>query len=145
MGWTAEQLRTVKVRRATVQAGAGVERRTSLGRAAVTADVKLPRPVESSIEAMFALQLRAARLPEPKREFAFCEGRKFRLDFAWPERLIAVEVQGMVHRIKERFEADIEKRALALLGGWRVLEVSGQAVRDGRALGWIEQLLQPGD
>lgn len=118
----------------------GVERRVSPGRDAVLADTKIPRP-ESSIEAEFALQIRAARLLEPQREYEFLPPRKFRLDFAWPVLMIAVEVQGKVHRIDERFEADIEKRALALLAGWQVLEVSGATIRSGQALVWLEKLL----
>ena len=48
----------------------------------------------------------------------------------------------MVHRIKGRFRADIEKRALALLAGWRVLEVSGAEIRSGQAIAWLIALLQ---
>jgi hypothetical protein len=33
-------------------------------------------------------------LPKPLREVGFHEHRKWRFDFAWPERLIAVEVEG---------------------------------------------------
>ena len=35
-------------------------------------------------------------LPKPLREVGFHEQRKWRFDFAWPERLIAVEVEGGV-------------------------------------------------
>ena len=43
-----------------------------------------------------AAQIRAVRLPEPTREFPFAKqwGRGWRLDFAWPEAKMAVEVQG---------------------------------------------------
>lgn len=68
--------------------------------------------------------------------------RRWRLDRAWPEILVGVEVQGMVHRIKGRFKQDIEKRAALLLAGWRVLEVDGEAIRDGRAIAWIQALLK---
>jgi hypothetical protein len=47
----------------------------------------------------------------------------------------------MAHRIKGKFKRDIEKRALALLAGWRVLEVGGDEVRSGRALVWLRELL----
>lgn len=95
----------------------------------------------SELELLFAQQLTLMRLPNPKREYAFLEDRGFRLDFAWPEQRVGVEVQGMVHRIKGRFSADIEKRALALLGGWRVLEISGAEIRSGRAIAWLVTLL----
>ncbi len=50
-------------------------------------------------------------------------------------------MQGMAHRIKVKFKADIEKRALAMLSGWRVLEVGGDQVRSGQALEWLKSLL----
>lgn len=68
--------------------------------------------------------------------------RDFELDFAWPELKVAVEVQGMAHRIKSKFKRDIEKRALLLLNKWRVLEVDGDSIRDGRALRWVSQLIE---
>ena len=80
-------------------------------------------------------------LPEPKRNYRFLPDRKFELDFAWPELKRAVEVQGMVHRIKSRFKADIEKRALALFAGWVVLEVDGDSIRSGVAVEWVKKLL----
>ena len=97
---------------------------------------------ESEIERRFAQQIRAAGLPEPEREYYHLVGRDFRLDFAWPDRKLGVEIQGMAHRIKGKFNADIEKRALALLAGWTILEVNGAAVRDERGIGWLQQLIE---
>lgn len=96
----------------------------------------------SPLELAFAEQLSILRVPAPQREYQFLAERGFRLDFAWPGQRIAVEVQGMVHRIKGRFRADIEKRALALLAGWRVLEVSGAEIRSGQAIAWLIALMQ---
>jgi hypothetical protein len=68
------------------------------------------------------LQCRAVKLPEPVREFYFAKPRRWRFDFAWPEQLIALEVEGVVyptkrgeHRLGGRhvsvtgFKADIER------------------------------------
>ena len=97
---------------------------------------------ESAIEALFAQQIEAKGLPKPEREFkGAVPGRKFRLDFAYPDRRICVEVQGMVHRIKARFRADTERTSLLVVNGWRVLPVSGDDVRSGRAVQWLEILL----
>ena len=107
-----------------------------------------PKPREekaqppSEIEELLALQIEQAGLPEPKREYHHLRGSKHRLDFCWPDRMCGVEVQGNVHRIRERFEADITKRAQGLLQGWRILEVSGKTIRDGRAIEWIKQFLK---
>lgn len=96
---------------------------------------------ESELERMLDFQMATLRLPAPEREYLFLNDRRFRFDFCWPSRKQAVEVQGMAHRIRERFNADIEKRALALLAGWRVLEVSGRTIRSGQAIHWIEEFL----
>lgn len=41
------------------------------------------------------LHIRAERLPEPVREFpALAPRRKFRLDLAWPDRLLFAECDG---------------------------------------------------
>lgn len=102
--------------------------------------------VVSEIEELLASQIRLVKnLPEPKREYPFLRGRAHRLDFAWPDHRvngmqIGVEVQGMVHRVKNRFSADLEKRALGLLQGWLILEVGGDQIRSGKAMEWIQEL-----
>lgn len=92
---------------------------------------------ESEIERRFAQQVRAANLPEPEREYYHIPGRDFRLDFAWPDKKLGVEIQGMAHRIKQKFHADIEKRILAQVNGWTILEFSGDMVRHETAIGWL--------
>ena len=99
-------------------------------------------PAFSQIHIRMRQQIQQAGLPPPIEEYYHIKGRDFRLDFAWPDRKIGVEVQGMAHRIKGKFHADIEKRALAMLQGWRILEVSGDTVRDERGIGWLKQLLE---
>lgn len=96
----------------------------------------------SELELLLAQQLTLTpQIPNPKREHKHIPDRDFRLDFAWPDRKIGLEVQGMVHRIKGRFKGDIEKRALGLLAGWRVLEVSGSEIRSGQAITWLLEIL----
>lgn len=95
----------------------------------------------SAIEELFALHIRAERLPVPVREMRFDPGRKWRIDFAWPQDRVAVEVDGEVHRIKERFHADIEKHAALVLAGWTLLRVDGRSIRAGIAIQWLRRLL----
>ncbi len=97
---------------------------------------------ESRLEATFSLHLRANKFPPCVREFEFFEGRGWRFDFAWPERKIAIEVEGEVHRLKNRFDGDMEKYAMALLSGWRVLRVGSKQVMDGTAIKWASSLLE---
>lgn len=103
--------------------------------------IKVAR-TQSNLEAMLEFDIEKSGLPAAKRNYRFHGTRKWELDFAWPDRKLAVEVQGMAHRIKARFEADVEKRYHALEAGWTVLEVSGKTIRDGRAITWLENLFK---
>jgi hypothetical protein len=49
-----------------------------------------PSPLESRL----AHAIQAAGLPTPEREHRFHETRQWRMDFAWPEALVALEVEG---------------------------------------------------
>lgn len=63
-------------------------------------------------------------LPTPEHKFADDIGRKWRIDLAYPERKLAIEIEGMAHRTRERFMADIEKyNELVAMRGWRLLRV----------------------
>jgi very-short-patch-repair endonuclease len=96
---------------------------------------------ESKLERRFTQQLADAGIAGYQRNYFFMPDRDFELDFAWAPIKVYVEVQGMSHRIKGKFRADIEKRALAMLAGWRGLEVDGITIKDGRALEWLRRLL----
>jgi hypothetical protein len=102
-----------------------------------------PKPPagESKLERRFDQQIEEAGLPVPRKNWFFMIGRDFELDRAWPDRKLYVEIQGMTHRIKGKFKRDIEKRALAMLAGWRGLEIDGASIRDGRAIEWTKKLL----
>ncbi len=99
-----------------------------------------PKSGPSELELIFARQLSVLEIQPPQREFKFHPNRDWRFDYAWPDRKIAVEVQGMPHRIRERFLSDVEKLAMAQIYGWRVLLVAGQDVRSGRAVSWLVTL-----
>lgn len=101
-----------------------------------------PAPKESKLERRLVQQLAESDLPAYQRNYFFLADRDLELDFAWPAARVAVEVQGMAHRIKGKFQRDIRKRALALLAGWRVLEVDGSAIKSGEAMEWLKQLVK---
>ncbi|WP_224055555.1 hypothetical protein [Vibrio penaeicida] len=48
----------------------------------------------SRLEAEFALQIRALKLPVPETEFRFHPVRQWRFDFAWSLQKFAVEIEG---------------------------------------------------
>jgi very-short-patch-repair endonuclease len=100
----------------------------------------------SDLEEAFAWQLRAGKLPAPVREARFHPKRRWRFDFSWPEQKLAIEIEGGVwnggrHTTGAGFSADCEKRAEAVLLGWRVLNFPGAWVKDGRALRYAELAL----
>lgn len=69
----------------------------------------------------------------PEAEYRFCPGRRFRFDFAWPARRVAVEIDGgqwQAHGGRHATDADREKLNLAAVQGWRVLRFSPQMLRD---------------
>ena len=74
-------------------------------------------------------------LPEPVREYRFDPVRKWRLDLAWPDVLVAVEIHGGnwkrgAHVRPVRFAKDREKMNAAQLAGWIVLEFPSEVLRD---------------
>lgn len=90
--------------------------------------------------------MRSVGLPTPERQALLIPGRKLRWDFAWPELLVCLEVDGGTwiegaHNRGKRIEADCEKQCLAAIAGYRTLRVTGDQVRDGRALAFVERAL----
>jgi len=88
--------------------------------------------------------MRAVGLPEPARELKFCPGRRFRFDFAYPEKMLAIEVQGQTwhkgaHSSGTGLERDYEKMNLAQSLGWRVYQFSSNMVESGEAVRMIER------
>ena len=142
--WTPEQLDNYEARRMLGIATAKTtppEVKATLAKACPTKAKPGPKG-GSAIEELLVQQMAAAGLPIPIREYKHIPGRRFRLDFCWPGLSFGVEVQGMAHRIKEKFEVDIEKRMLGLLAGWTIAEVSGKTIRSGQAVKWIATLIE---
>ena len=73
----------------------------------------------------------------PQREFLFHKKRKWRFDLAWPDLLIAVEVEGGIwtggrHVRGEGYEGDCEKYNEAQLAGWMVLRFTPGMIKKGK-------------
>lgn len=71
---------------------------------------------------------------EPTHDFRFHDKRKWRFDFAFPEALVAVELEGAVysrgrHTRGAGYEKDCEKYNAAQLLGWRVLRYTRGMLR----------------
>jgi len=102
----------------------------------------------SDLENALAMQIKWAKLPEPEREFCRAiPGRKFRFDFAWPEFRLLVEVQGGTwinggHSSGSGIARDCEKGNLATLAGWKVLHVTGDQIRSGIAIQFLQTFFE---
>lgn len=101
-----------------------------------------------ALELALLQQLRAAKLEGGmEREFRPFADRKNRVDFAWKEARLIVEVEGGAwvngrHNRGAGFIADIEKYNRLTSEGWMVLRVVGDHIKSGVALQWIEQVLR---
>lgn len=105
-------------------------------------------------------QLQAAGLPIPEREYYFARpARQCRFDLAYPNRGLAIEIEGLVfppaprwhetpeHRLSGRHVSvkgyldDIRKYGLAFSLGWSVLRIVHAQIDSGEALMLIERRL----
>ncbi len=57
-------------------------------------------------------------------EYKFHPTRKWQFDIAWPEIMIALEIEGKGHASFNRYQRDIEKYNAAAELGWRVFRIS---------------------
>ena len=90
---------------------------------------------------LLADQIAAAGLQAPILEYRFAPPRKWRADLAYPERHLLIEIDGAVHRIKGRFQADLERDQAIFFGNWEKLRVSPAQVRSGEALKLVRRAL----
>jgi uncharacterized protein (UPF0128 family) len=89
------------------------------------------------------MQIRAVGLPEPEKEYRFHDVRKWRFDLAWPDRKIALEVEGGAyisgrHTRGKGYEGDCEKYSMAAILGWCVVRATTGQVKSGLALRLVE-------
>lgn len=85
-------------------------------------------------------------LPRPEPEYRIIPDRKFRWDWAWPAAQVAIEQQGGVwtrgsHGRGTGIVRDYEKMNLAVVAGWRVLQVQPRDLMTTQTAEWIRQLL----
>ena len=97
--------------------------------------------MSSALEEMFVGLLAQWRLAgllaleAPEREYRFCPPRRWRFDFAWPARILAVEIEGGVwvrgrHSRGQGVQGDAEKYNAAAVGHWRVLRFTSNDLKE---------------
>lgn len=102
-----------------------------------------------SLELALLHQLKAEKLTAGmKRQHVPFEDVRYAFDFAWPCRdpVILVEVQGGVwsggaHARGTGITRDIVKHNRAALGGYLLIQATGEHVKSGQALAWIRQAM----
>lgn len=98
-------------------------------------------------EETLLLQLRALKLPAPEREYRFAPPRRWRFDFCYPGRMLAIEVEGGTwiggrHGRGTGYANDLEKYNQAVVMGWRVLRYTTDQVVSGAAVAQIAEVLE---
>jgi hypothetical protein len=93
------------------------------------------------------MQFKVAKVPAPVCEYRFHPKRKWRFDYAWPEKSLALEEEGGIyiqgrHTRPKGFENDIEKYNEAAVLGWTVIRCTRKHIDNGQALEWVQELLR---
>jgi hypothetical protein len=116
------------VRACFARLAAGGRRRKRSIRAALTYRIPGYDPGESDLELNTLRVIIAAGLPIPVQQFrVVINGRRCRIDLAYPERKIAIELQSWDwHGGRESFDDDKARSAELTALGWRVLEVTSR-------------------
>jgi hypothetical protein len=101
----------------------------------------------SDLEQTLLDQLAISGLPAPVIEYRFHSSRRWRFDGAYPDRMVAYEVEGGVwsggrHTRGAGFTEDCKKYTEATLLGWKVYRFTGAMIEDGLALQYIEYALK---
>jgi very-short-patch-repair endonuclease len=100
-----------------------------------------------SREQAFLLMLKARKMPTPTPEYRFHPTRKFRLDWAWVDAKVGLEVDGGIwtggaHGRGTGITRDQEKTNLAAGLGWRILRCTPSKLMADETLDHINRALQ---
>lgn len=102
---------------------------------------------ESKHTIQFLTIVKALKLPLPEPEFRFAPPRRWRFDWCWHDKMIALEVEGGVwrggrHTNPIGFIKDIHKYNAAVLKGWKVLRCTPQMIASGEIIPLLEEALK---
>src|SRR2546421_11079574 len=86
------------------------------------------------------------RLPEPVPEFRFCE-RKWRFDFAFVDKKVAVEIDGGIwnrgrHVRGTGYILDMEKINEAQRLGWKIFRFTPQQMHEYKTAEFLKDILK---
>lgn len=86
-------------------------------------------------------------LPCPVREYQFHDTRKWRIDYAWPDHGVALEVEGGVwsggrHVRGQGYINDCEKYNEVALHGFTLIRVTPDQLFEDQTFEWIERAIE---
>jgi very-short-patch-repair endonuclease len=84
-----------------------------------------------------------AGLPPEVQYPVVVNGRRYRLDLAYPAHRVAVEYDGAEHRLQARARRDLVREADLAAAGWRVLRFDAHVVmsRPGEVVAEVQAVL----
>lgn len=90
--------------------------------------------------------LDSMKIQRPVPEYKFHSTRKWRFDFCWPDKMIALEVEGGVftggrHTRGVGFINDMEKYNTAALMGWRIIRTVPNELCKTKTFELLKQIL----
>jgi very-short-patch-repair endonuclease len=89
---------------------------------------------ESGLERLVVSVLLEAGLPRPALQYKVkIGGRTFRVDLAYPDERVAIELDGQHHLRREVWESDHERQNAFVLAGWTVLRFTWRDYMDRRS------------
>jgi len=143
---TPEQLDRVKEKIRTGRTAVRGQKALALGDDPFDTARKRTKALPADYGQILDEQCRSFGLPVGQPEVMFHPKRRWRFDRAWPDRMLALEIEGGIwtggrHVRGKGFEEDLVKYAEALCLGWRVLRVSTDHVKRGKALDWLRKAL----
>lgn len=127
--------------------------RMQLGRISLTeyrtsnsARLKKAHTKSAEVRRSFLRQCRDAGVEQPATEFQFHPTRKWKFDFCWIEKRIALESEGGLfsarggHRTYTGIKRDMEKYNAAAKLGYRVFRFTPDEITNGTALHYFLEL-----
>ena len=91
--------------------------------------------MQSKLEREVEIRIKWGKLPAPVKEFMFHPTRRWRFDYAYPDKKIAIECEGGIfvagrHTRGMGFAKDCVKYNSATVLGWRVLRYTTKNIQD---------------
>jgi hypothetical protein len=106
------------------------------------------RPKASGLQNKFRRGLAAAKLPTPDEEFpVFDSSGRFvaRVDFAYPDKKVYIEIDGSHHETRKQRQADLARQNKLARAGWLPLRYTRDEVNAKTYVAEIDEIFRSGE